>query len=114
MYPEAATEIAAASQISGPEWAAKMRQSFAAKGFRGFLEAWAEGYEKNVRAGKSQARNLGIVYAQLGNKDKAFEWLNKAVADRDRAVVLTKAEPQSDKLRSDPRFAEILKKVGFR
>jgi tetratricopeptide (TPR) repeat protein len=115
MYPEAVGEIATAAQLNArPQWALKMRQSFASKGFHGFLEQWAAEYEESVKAGRSQSWSLGIVYAQLGNKDKAFEWLNKAVREKDRAVVLTKAEPQSDFLRNDPRFGEITKRVGFR
>ncbi|MCI0698139.1 protein kinase [candidate division KSB1 bacterium] len=52
------------------------------------------------------------VYTGLGEKDQAFEWLNKAYEERNGLFRL-KTEPTFDALRSDPRFEELLQKIGL-
>jgi DNA-binding winged helix-turn-helix (wHTH) protein/TolB-like protein/Tfp pilus assembly protein PilF len=51
--------------------------------------------------------NYAIVYAHLGDKDKAFEWLKKGTLSRSARAML-RFDPEMDPLRSDPRYAEIL------
>ena len=53
------------------------------------------------------------VYAGLGDKDKAFEWLEKAYQERSDALAWFRQEPESKGLQSDPRFAALMRKVGF-
>ncbi len=57
---------------------------------------------------------IGEVYAGLGEKDQAFEWLNKAYEERTGQVIWIKVDPWIKNLRSDPRYTELLKKVGFK
>jgi eukaryotic-like serine/threonine-protein kinase len=68
------------------------------------------------KAAKGEVRAFGIarVYALLGDKDKSFEWLNKAVDQRDIRFTYLMADPRLDPIRSDPRFDELLKRVGLR
>jgi adenylate cyclase len=47
----------------------------------------------------------------LGNKDKAFELLEKAIEEKDPYMINLKVEPKFDPIRSDPRFATLLKEV---
>ncbi|MCI0698135.1 protein kinase [candidate division KSB1 bacterium] len=54
------------------------------------------------------------VYVGLNEKDQAFEWLKKAYEERDGWLVFLKIDPRCDRLRSDPRFTDLLKKVGLR
>ncbi len=53
------------------------------------------------------------VYTGLGEIDQAFEWLNKAYEERN-VLFRLKTEPTFDALRSDPRFKELMKKIGLR
>jgi TolB-like protein/Tfp pilus assembly protein PilF/tRNA A-37 threonylcarbamoyl transferase component Bud32 len=53
------------------------------------------------------------VYAGLGDKDKAFEWLAKAYDERAGQMVIIQVDHWVDNLRSDPRYKELLKKIGF-
>ena len=53
------------------------------------------------------------VYAGLGDKDKAFEWLEKAYQERSDALAWFRQEPESKSLRTDPRFAALMRKIGF-
>jgi tetratricopeptide (TPR) repeat protein len=54
---------------------------------------------------------IASIYAALGNKEQAFAWLEKALDDRDNAVIDLKVDPRFDALRSDPRFTELLRRV---
>ncbi|HET6271342.1 MAG TPA: protein kinase [Bacteroidota bacterium] len=59
------------------------------------------------------AAGMAILYAGLGEDDRAFEWLNKALEERSGALAYIKVDPFFDSLRADPRFAQVLKKVGL-
>jgi len=49
----------------------------------------------------------------LGNKDQTLKWLNQAYSARSVNLVYLKVEPIFDGLRSDPRFAELLRRIGL-
>ena len=56
---------------------------------------------------------IALVYVGLGDKDGAFEWLRRAVEDRDNWVVFAKMKPEYDPLRSDPRWADLLRRMNL-
>jgi TolB-like protein/class 3 adenylate cyclase/Flp pilus assembly protein TadD len=56
---------------------------------------------------------IALIYTGLGDKDRAFEWLGRAYEERSSWLTSLKVDPQWDGVRSDPRFAELLKKVGL-
>jgi TolB-like protein/tRNA A-37 threonylcarbamoyl transferase component Bud32 len=56
---------------------------------------------------------IGEVYAGLGEKEKAFEWLSKAYKEHAGQMFCIKVDPWIDNLRSDPRYKELLRKIGF-
>jgi TolB-like protein len=56
---------------------------------------------------------VATIYAGLGEKDAAFEWLDKAVEARADCVPWIKPDPKIDPLRSDPRYAALLRRVGL-
>jgi tetratricopeptide (TPR) repeat protein len=53
------------------------------------------------------------VYAGLGDKEKAFEWLDKAYQARSDSLAWFRFDPESKGLRTDPRFAILMRKIGF-
>ena len=57
--------------------------------------------------------DLAGIYAKLNDPDKAFEWLDKALEERRSMMVFLKVDPTWDNIRSDPRFAEAVRKVGL-
>jgi tetratricopeptide (TPR) repeat protein len=59
------------------------------------------------------AYEVASAYAALGENDRAFYWFRKAVQDRSECLVWTKVSPWLDPVRSDPRFEELLRQVGF-
>jgi len=54
-----------------------------------------------------------LIYIGLGDKERAFEWLDRAREDHDPWLAWLKADPIFDGLRNDPRFAVLLKTVGL-
>jgi len=54
---------------------------------------------------------VAIVYAGLGEKDQALDWLEKAYGDHSNAIVFLKVDPQLDTLRASPRFHELQRKL---
>jgi TolB-like protein/Tfp pilus assembly protein PilF len=67
------------------------------------------------RSGKSyvSAFDVATIYAGLGEKDKAFTWLDKAADERSSFLVYSKWEPRLDPLRSNPRFDQLLARIGL-
>ena len=55
--------------------------------------------------------DLAVLYTGLGEKDRAIEQLNKAYDDRAGWIINLKVEPLFDPLRSDPRFADLLRRM---
>ncbi len=57
--------------------------------------------------------SFALVYIGLGDREKAFEWLQKAVTERSLSIVTMKVDPVYDDLRTDPRFASLLRQIGL-
>ncbi|HET9531419.1 MAG TPA: winged helix-turn-helix domain-containing protein [Blastocatellia bacterium] len=57
--------------------------------------------------------NFAIIYTGLGDKDRAFEFLNKAIEERAPMLHHFPSRPIFDSLRSDPRFTELLRKMNL-
>ncbi|MDQ3687329.1 MAG: hypothetical protein M3430_17280, partial [Acidobacteriota bacterium] len=85
-----------------------MRESFAKGGREGFLR-----YMTEDRRATRAFYAVAIFHAALGEKDKAFAELNKSYERRETPLFLIKIDPRFDPLRDDPRFQELLRKVGF-
>lgn len=56
---------------------------------------------------------IALIYAGLGQKQQAFEWLERAYRDRSDMLVYLRVDPRLDPLRSDKRFAFLLSRVGI-
>jgi tetratricopeptide (TPR) repeat protein len=109
-YAEAVEEYAKyQEQIGEPQTAAIMRESYSKSDWQGFLRMITE---KRIRF-NSPLDNLATFYAALGEKDKAFAKLNKSYENRENIMSQLKVDPRLDSLRDDPRFQELLRKVGF-
>ena len=56
---------------------------------------------------------LALIHIGLGESDRAFEWLEKSFEARDWQMALLNVEPAFDPIRSDPRFAGLVERVGL-
>ena len=55
---------------------------------------------------------FGMLFAGLGDQDKALMWLEKAFADRADGLTWLNVEPMLDEVRSDPRFQDLIRRIG--
>ena len=54
-----------------------------------------------------------LIHVSLNNRNEAFLWLEKAYEDRSNSMIYLAIEPSFDKLRPDPRFQDLLQRVGL-
>ena len=100
--------------------AASVPRVFAASGFRAAMLQWAKEIEKlQARKQFYMPVNLADTYSVLGDKDRAFYWLSQAIAHRDAIAAGEPAtslgtDPMLESLRSDPRFNDLLQRIGLR
>ncbi len=93
--------------------ASALRKSYEASGLRGFWQKKLGLLREEAKRRYIPPSEFADIYARLGEKDQAFTWLEKEYAMHDGWLVLLKVHPKYDSLRSDPRFAELLRRVGL-
>jgi tetratricopeptide (TPR) repeat protein len=69
--------------------------------------------KQRLNADKVGTYEVAFIHAGLGEKDQAFEWLEKAYEERDQGLSFLKVDPPLDPLRSDPRFQDLLRRMNF-
>jgi len=71
--------------------------------------------ELDRRSGREyvSASTFAFIYTELGEKDKAIDYLEKAYDERAFQMQFLKVDPRWDKLRGDPRFADLMRRVGL-
>ena len=92
---------------------AGLGQAYASAGMRSDAEQILRRLLDQTKKSYVSPFDIALIYTTLGEKDTAFEWLNKAVAERSTFLVYSKWEPRLDPLRADPRFGQMLKKIAF-
>jgi len=114
MYDAAIAEFQKISDLGAKSLAiAELGQAYAASGKRGEAQkALAELQELSKQRYISPSV-FALIYAALGDKDQAFAWLDKSIDEHDLVTARLKVDARFDNLRSDPRFAEIVKRVGL-
>ena len=120
MHKEAMQELAEAFSLGGfPKVATNIRHALAVSGYQGALRQAAKETEHLQEAKKLYMPGfLAAAYTALGDKDRAFYWLEQAYEHRektskDEGIFYLGAEPLFDPLLSDPRFKELLRRVGL-
>jgi hypothetical protein len=56
---------------------------------------------------------IAVVCAGLGEKDQAFQWLEKSYQERSSEMIVFNVDPWFDNLRPDPRFADLVRRIGL-
>ncbi len=117
MMPEAIAEFKLALELDSQQsenWAG-LGQAYAVSGKKAEAQKMIDEMIKRSSQNIYVAPyNVAVIYAGLADKDKAFEWLEKAYSDRAYylSVYLTTDE-RLDSLRSDPRFKDLVRRIGI-
>ena len=101
------------SPIFSPFYLAGLAHAYAMAGRRVDAEQVLKGLLDGAKHSYVSPFDIAVIYAALGDKDAAFAWLNKAVAERSTFLVYSKWDPRLDPLRSDPRFQVLLRRIGL-
>jgi TolB-like protein/DNA-binding winged helix-turn-helix (wHTH) protein len=120
MYKESIQELGQCYSLYGqPEMSANVQRAFEASGYHEAIRQWAKEMEHlHAMHQAFLPGTLAQAYAILGDNDRAFYWLEQAYEHRemvsfDGGVFFLSAEPMYDPLRSDPRFKNLLRRVGL-
>jgi tetratricopeptide (TPR) repeat protein len=115
MFTEAIAENYRWGELTGNQLEASvaLAQCHAAAGNRETALALIENLDPNKLPNGNLFRGIALVYAALGEIDLAFTWLEKALERRAESLLTSKTDPKLDRLRGDPRFAELLTKIGL-
>ena len=114
---EAVAHVSRAMDLGGAfsaEQLADLQSTFKSEGASAFFRKQAEDAQQINERGKYRSPVLiALPYAAAGDREAALSWLEKAVDEHAPWVPELKLEPVYDPLRSDPRFAALLKRVGL-
>ena len=120
LYPEAIAETRIASVLlerqsaeSAEGEAAAFTEALKTAGAQGYQRKQLELRLKEYEQGYESAFGVAGIYAVLGDKDRAFEWLEKSFAIHADDLINLKIEPAFDGLSTDPRFQDLLRRVGL-
>jgi eukaryotic-like serine/threonine-protein kinase len=117
MYPQVIQEWKTYGQLSGDrydtEFASVVEHGFRSVGWKGALIKGIEIRQAQRKTSYYSAYLIAQLYADLGNKDQAFRWLSIAYQERDSSLLSLKTDFLLDPIRYDPRFAEVVRKVGL-
>ncbi len=113
MYDEAVGELQEAVKLSGesPTCIANLARAYVASGNRSEALKLLGDLKKRSNPGHSSASEIAMIYASLGDTDQAMNWLEKGYEERFNPGVLLR--PGFDPLRSDPRFQNLVHRIGL-
>jgi TolB-like protein/DNA-binding winged helix-turn-helix (wHTH) protein/Tfp pilus assembly protein PilF len=113
MNTEAIVELQKAVELSAgcPACIANLARAYAASGRTSDALKQLSELKNHSNGGYSDAAEVSMVYAALGDKDQAMHWLEIGYEQRFNPGVLLR--PGFDPLRSDPRFQNLVRRIGF-
>ncbi len=117
MYNEAIAEFKKAIPLTaGSEWSlskAGLGHVYGLSGKRNEARTLLDDLKQLSAQEFVPATSIAFIYAGLGEKDQAFVWLDKGFEQRAFQLQWIKLDPRWDSLRSDPRFVDLMRRMGF-
>jgi tetratricopeptide (TPR) repeat protein len=112
--PQAVSEFTAGLHLGYSPWlAACLGHTYALAGKRADAYGKVEELKTASKEHFVSPYFIATIYAGLRDRDKAFDWLNRAHTERSDWLTYLKVDPAFDPLRSDPRYADLLRRIGL-
>ncbi len=114
MYPQAVAELQTAVRLSGgsPISTANLARAYILSGNKSEALKLLDDLKQRSQPGHSNAAEIAMIYASLGDANEAMKSLEKGYEERFNPGVLLR--PGFDSLRSDPRFQDLLHRIGLK
>ncbi len=115
LYEAAIQEFAKARELThdSPESLSSLAHCYAVFGETNVAEALLKELMQKSERHYVSAYDLALIYEALGRKEKTFEWLDRAYEVHDSWMIYLRVDPRFAPLHSDPRFADLIKRVGL-
>ncbi|PYS72848.1 MAG: hypothetical protein DMF73_07210, partial [Acidobacteria bacterium] len=115
MYAESETELRKAKYLLQQNVAveADIGYAYAASGKGGEAKKAIDELKQSSKQRYVSPYYIALIHTGLGEKDLAFEWLENGYKERSDLLIYLKVDPRLDSLRSDARFAELVRRVGL-
>ena len=115
MYPEAIAEYKKTLEIAAnwPIGLSVLGNAYGVSGDKSSAQKILDTLDELSSKKFVTSYGVATVYTGLGEKDKAFEWLDKAYDERSNWLVWLKADPRWAPLKNDKRYIELVNKVGL-
>ena len=112
---EAAQEFVKADELFGmdPQRVTQLKETLAKSGAKGYWKRTLENYKESAKSNYVPSVLVAEACVRVGDKECAFEWLERGFEERDDLMINLKVEPVFDSLRSDPRFQDLVRRVGI-
>jgi len=112
MYEQTIAAYQRAIELSGDSrLAARLGQIYHRSGFAAAILALADEWKRQSGQFSSDSYSIGKLLALAGDREGAFEWLEKAYESRHPWLVQMKVDPLLNSLRTDPKFADLLRRM---
>jgi TolB-like protein/Tfp pilus assembly protein PilF len=114
-YAQAIAHLKASRTGTGefPLMDAALGLAYAVSGKKGLTAKMAEQFKAAAKKRYIPPTYFGMLFAGLGDKDKAMMWLEKAYDDRADGLTWLNVEPMLDEVRNDPRFQDLIRRIGL-
>ncbi|MDQ2948059.1 MAG: hypothetical protein M3Y27_19340, partial [Acidobacteriota bacterium] len=115
MYVEALAELRKAVELSGdsPMYVAALGHAYAISGHRAEARQALRKLDDLAKRRYVSSFPRALIYAGLGENDRALEWLERAFQERSTWMMRLKVDPRLDPLRGDARFIDLVRRVGL-
>jgi Tfp pilus assembly protein PilF len=111
---EAVAQIEKAAALSsGPNTMASLAHAYAIAGQKEKAQKILTELEGRAKKESISGYQFALIYTGLGERDKTFSALEKAVRERSTLLTYVKMDPRFDPIRSDARFIDILRRIGL-
>ena len=115
MYPEALRELTKTKDLLPGNLAVQsdIGHVYAVSGNKSEAEKTIARLKQESTRTYVNLYELALIYIGLGQNDQAFDWLEKAYRERSDQLIYLKVDPRLDPIRSDSRFADLVRRVGI-